>query len=197
VSFLKSNKTDEYLILIQQCAGYLFTATAKSHVDLTRIQNIIDGTAQPDNRMSAVTSPKGCTTMRRWVVSDVLMFRLDLSIGLHALDAFQTTDRGLIYVDDTGAVPGNGVSRCVKIVNIAVGQNYQPVSLSLPPVTAIPGSRGDCHQFSGDMGRQLVILTIFNSSYIVYDIGAIYEAYFTDIICFCSHVFGFMHCSSS
>jgi hypothetical protein len=44
-----------------------------------------------------------------------------LSTGLHALDAFQTTDKGLVYIDDTGATPGNGVTRCVKTVNIAVG----------------------------------------------------------------------------
>ena len=40
---------------------------------------------------------------------------------LHACNAFQTTDRGLIYIDDTGTVDGQGVD-CT--VNISVGQNY-------------------------------------------------------------------------
>ena len=67
VSFLKSNKTDEYPYLDTNNAPDTYYGTAKSHVDLTR--------------MSAVTSPKGCTTMRRWVVSDVLMFRLTYPSG--------------------------------------------------------------------------------------------------------------------
>ena len=133
VSFLKSNKTDEYPYLDTNNAPDTYYGTAKSHVDLTRIQNIIDGTAQPDN-------PDVCSDFAERLYNDAEMggircayVSVDLSIGLHALDAFQTTDRGLIYVDDTGAVPGNGVSRCVKIVNIAVGQNYQPVSLFPTP----------------------------------------------------------------
>ena len=48
----------------------------------------------------------------------------------HALDAFQTTDRGLVYVDDTGIpVSSSGSSRCVKTVNVVVGEPYVPVSL--------------------------------------------------------------------
>ena len=133
VSFLKSDKTDEYPYIDTNNAPDTYYGTAKSHVDLSRIQNIIDGAAQPDN-------PDVCSDFAERLHNDAEMdgircayVSVDLSTGLHALDAFQTTDKGLIYIDDTGAVPGNGVSRCVKTVSIAAGQNYQPVSLFQTP----------------------------------------------------------------
>ena len=133
VSFLKSNTTDEYPYIAANNVPNNYYGIAKSHVDLTRIQNIIDGTAQPNN-------PDVCSDFAERLHNDAEMsgiscayVSVDLSTGLHALDAFQTTDKGLIYVDDTGAAPGNGISRCVKTVSIVVGQPYQPVSLFPEP----------------------------------------------------------------
>ena len=133
VNFLKGDKTDEYPYIDTNNAPDTYYGTAKSHVDLTRIQNIIDGIAQPD-------SPDVCSDFAERLHNEAEIngircayVSVDLSTGLHALDAFQTTDRGLIYVDDTGAVPGNSVSRCVKTVSIAAGQNFQPVSLFPTP----------------------------------------------------------------
>ena len=133
VSFLKADKTDEYPYIDTNNAPDTYYGTAKSHVDLTRIQNIIDGAAQPD-------SPDVCSDFAERLHNDAEIdgircayVSVSLSTGLHALDAFRTTDRGLIYVDDTGAVPGDGVSRCVKTVSIADGQDYQPVSLFPTP----------------------------------------------------------------
>jgi hypothetical protein len=54
---------------------------------------------------------------------------MDLSTGGHAIDAFQTTDRGLIYIDDTGPSQVPHSLRAVKTVNPQVGSNYAPVSL--------------------------------------------------------------------
>ena len=115
-----------------------YYGTAKSHVDLTRIQGIIDGTVQPQN-------PDVCADFAERLHNDAEMagircayVSIDLSgytdpnhLGIpsdtgHALNAFQTIDRGLIYVDDTNSP---GPARCVKTVNAAVGQEYQPVSL--------------------------------------------------------------------
>ena len=132
VGFLKSDKTDEYPYTAANVTPNTYYGTAKSHVDLTRIQDIIDGTAQQVTPMFAAILPRGCITTPKWPASDVPMCRY-LSTGLHSLDAFQTSDKGLIYIDDTGAVPGNGVSRCVKTVSVAVGQAYQPVSLFSTP----------------------------------------------------------------
>jgi ribosomal protein L37AE/L43A len=45
------------------------------------------------------------------------------SSGGHALNAFETTDRGLVYIDCTG---GNGGINADKIVELEVGKNYIP-----------------------------------------------------------------------
>ena len=103
VSFLKSDKTDEYPYTAANGAPNTYYGTAKSHVDLTRIQNIIDGTAEPNN-------PDVCSDFAERLHNDAEMagircayVSVALSTGLHALDAFQTSDKGLIYIDDTGA----------------------------------------------------------------------------------------------
>lgn len=46
--------------------------------------------------------------------------------GFHACNVFNTTDRGLIFIDDTGTEVGDGEP---TIVDIAVGQLYQPISI--------------------------------------------------------------------
>jgi hypothetical protein len=48
----------------------------------------------------------------------------------HACDAFQTTDRGLAYIDVTGWVADQPhPDRAVSTVSIVVGRSYTPVSL--------------------------------------------------------------------
>ena len=57
-------------------------------------------------------------------------YLLDLSTGGHACNAFQTTDRGLIYVDNTGTSQDPHPSRSVKTVDqIVVGDAYTPIAL--------------------------------------------------------------------
>ncbi|APV44674.1 hypothetical protein Dform_01350 [Dehalogenimonas formicexedens] len=46
----------------------------------------------------------------------------------HALNAFQTTDRGLVFIDDTGLTSG-GPSNADKSVIVRVGSSYIPESL--------------------------------------------------------------------
>lgn len=49
------------------------------------------------------------------------------SIKDHACNAFQTTDRGLVFIDCTGNRAGeSGPSRHVRIVEIEVGAGYSP-----------------------------------------------------------------------
>ena len=129
VSFLQSDTTDEYPYIYTNQVGGSYYGTAESHVDLQNIQNIIDGIDQPKN-------PDVCADFAEMLHNDAEMdgikcayVCIDLSTGGHAIDAFQTTDKGLIYVDDTGVPAGTGPSRCVKTVSLAVGQEYQPVSL--------------------------------------------------------------------
>ena len=50
----------------------------------------------------------------------------------HALNAFETTDRGLVYIDDTG-IPSYGPSNCDKTVDVKVGGQYIPKSIFPEP----------------------------------------------------------------
>ena len=128
VSFLQSNTIDEYSYIATNKALGFYYGTAESHVDLARIQSIIDGTAQPSN-------PDVCADFAERLHNDAEKAGIKcayVSMGLsgytygHALDAFQTTDRGLVYIDDTNAP---GPTRCVKTANIVIGQSYVPISL--------------------------------------------------------------------
>jgi hypothetical protein len=49
----------------------------------------------------------------------------------HALNAFQTTDRGLIYIDCTAPVVPDGSAD--KTVDVQVGKDYIPVSIFPEP----------------------------------------------------------------
>ncbi len=48
----------------------------------------------------------------------------------HACNAFETTDRGLVYIDCTG-LPASGYNppNCDKIVDVVVGEEYVPISI--------------------------------------------------------------------
>lgn len=137
VNFLQNDKTDEYPYIYTDLSEGFYYGTAKSHVDLQNVQNIIDGTTQPKN-------PNVCADFAERLHNDAEMADIKcayVSIGLsgysdpnnfgissdtgHALDAFQTTDRGLIYVDDTGWVADKPhPTRAVKTANPVVGQQY-------------------------------------------------------------------------
>jgi len=46
--------------------------------------------------------------------------------GFHACNAFNTTDRGLVFIEDTGTTDGTGEP---TTVNVAIGKTYQPISI--------------------------------------------------------------------
>jgi hypothetical protein len=142
VSFLQNDKTDEYPYTYTNLSGSFYYGTAESRVDLQNIKNIIDGIAQPKN-------PDICADFAERLHNDAEMagircayvsielsgytdpnnFGISADTG-HALDAFQTTDRGLVYVDDTGWVANEPhPSRAVKIANPIVGQQYITTNL--------------------------------------------------------------------
>jgi len=130
VNFLQNNRTDQYPYIATTRVFSSYYNTAESHVDLARIQGIIDGNIQPKN-------PDVCADFAERLHNDsekagircaYVSIELSDYTGGHALDAFQTTDRGLVYVDVTG-INGPGPSRCVKTVNVLVGHDYIPASL--------------------------------------------------------------------
>jgi hypothetical protein len=55
---------------------------------------------------------------------------VELPSGYHSLNAFQTTDRGLVFIDCTGLEASqSGPSNCDKTVNVRLGEGYVPESL--------------------------------------------------------------------
>ncbi len=60
----------------------------------------------------------------------------------HALNAFETTDRGLIYIDCTNSTI-SGVLSADTVIEVAVGKSYVPVSIfPSPGWSSIWGSMG-------------------------------------------------------
>jgi len=130
LNFLQNNKTDQYPYILTSRPLGSYYGTAESHVDLKNIQNIIDGTTNPGN-------PDVCADFAERLHNDAEMagircayVSMELSVGGHACNAFQTTDRGLIYVDDTGPSQEPHPLRSVKTVNqIVVGRPYIPIAI--------------------------------------------------------------------
>ena len=142
VNFLQQDKTDEFPYIYTISPGRSYYGTPESHVDLERIQNIIDGTEQPSNphvcgdfaerlhnnaEMAGIRCAYVSMTLSGY--TDPNHYGIPSNTG-HACNAFQTTDRGLVYVDDTGW-PANQPhpDRAVSTVTIVVGHSYTPVSL--------------------------------------------------------------------
>jgi len=127
VSFLRQDKTDEFPYSYIISPGRIYYGTPESHVDLESIQNIIDGTAQPSN-------PGVCADFAERLHNNAEMAGIRcayVSITLtgntgHACNAFQTTDRGLVYIDCTGISDSYGPDNNDTIVDIQVGKQYNP-----------------------------------------------------------------------
>jgi hypothetical protein len=138
LSFLQGDKTDEFPYTYKLSVAAMYYGTAESHVDLKHIQNIIDGITQPDN-------PNVCADFAERLHNNAEIagircgyISLDMSgytdpsgLGIpadtgHALVIFQTSDKGLVYIDDTGDIPGSGPANHDRIVDVKVGEQYNP-----------------------------------------------------------------------
>jgi hypothetical protein len=142
VNFLQQDKTDQFPYQYTVTVTGMYYGTAESNIDLTRIKNIIDGTAQPNppqicadfaERLHNNAELAGirCAYVDVTLVgyTDPYHYGIPSNTG-HALNAFETIDMGLVYIDDTNAP---GPTRCVTIVNVQMGQQYIPVSLFPEP----------------------------------------------------------------
>jgi len=136
VSFLRQDKTDQFPYIYTISPPGMYYGTPESHVDLKRIQSIIDGTAQPTNphvcadfaerlhnnaEMSGIRCAYVSVTLAGY--SDPYNYGISSSTG-HACNAFQTTDRGLVYIDCTGISDSYGPDNNDKIVDIQVREEY-------------------------------------------------------------------------
>jgi len=142
VSFLQWDDTDQFPYIYQLPPQRTYYGRLESYVNLERIKNIIDGSVEPGNPLicndfaERLHNNAEMAGIRCGHVTVVLSGYTDpYDYGMpsetrHACNAFETTDRGLVYIDVTG-LPANepGSYRAVKTVSIVVGEPYTPVSL--------------------------------------------------------------------
>ncbi len=140
--FLKKNKTDQFPYrYTSQATGFYF-GTAENIVNLDRIQDIIDEVIQPyDPHVCADFAERLHNEAEKagircaYVSLDMTGYSDPYNLGItsnagHACNAFQTTDKGLIYIDATGWMEGMPhPKRSVSKVEVVEGEEYVPVAL--------------------------------------------------------------------
>jgi hypothetical protein len=134
LDFLRSDKTDQYPYKYVFSTGNSYYGSAESNVNLVLIKEIIDSSKQPN-------PPRVCADFAEMLHNNAENAGIRcafISIGVggsgHALNAFSTTDRELVYIDDTGYLGGLGPSNCDKIVDVLkIGSSYIPRSLFPEP----------------------------------------------------------------
>jgi hypothetical protein len=126
LAFLESDNTDEYGYVRTPYSASLYFGSAESKIQLHWIQGII-------NRTQGPLAPKICADFAERLHNNAE--RAGIRCGYviidslnHAINVFNTTDKGLIYIDDTGN-SGYGPSNCDKIVDVQIGKHYIPISL--------------------------------------------------------------------
>jgi len=140
VAFLQQDETDQFPYIYTVDPPGMYYGSAESHVDLERIQDIIDGTTEPGD-------PHVCADFAERLHNNAELAGIRcayVSVGLagsegHACNAFQTTDRGLFYIDCTGVSDSHGPDNNDKIVDIQLGQQYDPEYLFPSGGWYIPG----------------------------------------------------------
>ena len=138
LGFLRSDETDAFPYRYTLPVVEFYYPPPEDEIDLDRLKNIIDGTAEP-------SPPKICADFAERLHNEAEMagircayVSLELTgytdpynsgIGSntgHACNAFQTTDRGLVYIDCTGILDSYGPDKNDTIVDIQVGEQYNP-----------------------------------------------------------------------
>jgi hypothetical protein len=139
LDFLRSDETDEYPYQYTISLFGFYYGSAESNVDLDIIQNIIDGIEEPNppricadfaemlhNNAEKAGIRCGYVSLDLSDYNDSSGYGIPSDTG-HALVVFETTDRGIIYIDDTGNTDSYGPPNNDAIVNVLeVGEEYNP-----------------------------------------------------------------------
>ena len=140
IEFLKRDKTDAYPYIYTHSIGGSDYGSAESHVNTTKIKEIIDKKTEMNlprvcadfaevlhNKAELENIRCGYVSIELEDYTDPNNLGIPSNTG-HTLVVFNTTDRGLVFIDDTGAI--DGPSNCDKIINnFKVGNLYIPESL--------------------------------------------------------------------
>lgn len=129
LAFLQQDNTDQFPYQDTPYIPGIYYGTAESHIDLEHVKDIIYGSTQPG-------APRICADFAERLHNKAEMagircayVSVELSGVGHALNAFQTTDRGLIYIDDTGSAGSIGPISHDTVVDVRMGQQYIPIFL--------------------------------------------------------------------
>lgn len=123
LDFLRSDKTEEFIYQLILPVGSFYYGSAKSNVNLDRIQNIIDNKTQPD-------SPKVCADFAERLHNNAEKagIRCGYVLGtIHSFNVFETTDKGLVYIDDTGTSGGLMSFDCEAFIDSNRKVRLQPL----------------------------------------------------------------------
>lgn len=126
LSFLRSDETDAFPYQYTLPIVEFYYPPPEDEIDLDQLKNIIDGRIEP-------SPPKICADFAERLHNNAEMAGIRcayVSITLgdtgHACNAFQTIDRGLVYIDCTGISDSYGPDNNDTIVDIEVGEQYNP-----------------------------------------------------------------------
>ncbi|MBN1644380.1 MAG: hypothetical protein JW856_06150 [Dehalococcoidales bacterium] len=133
VAFLRNDNTGQYPYTYTDRMLSSYYGTAESRVNLNRIKNIIDGITQPGNPCVCADFAERLHNNAEKAGIRCAYVSIKLTDAGHALCAFKTTDRGIVYIDVTGISNTYGPSSCDKIVHVQIGQEYIPTSLFPEP----------------------------------------------------------------
>lgn len=147
VAFLQRDESDQFPYQLQINPNAVYYDKPENLVDVQRVQNIIDGLTQPDPPLICADFAERLHNNAE--IAGIRCGYVTLNfegepIG-HAVAVFNTTDLGLVYIDDTGVdkvVPDLNVTQnsSVQIVSsndkvayITVGKAYGLITLENAP----------------------------------------------------------------
>ncbi|MBA7697659.1 hypothetical protein ES703_106326 [subsurface metagenome] len=138
IGFLSRDRTDGFPYQYVPPVIRFYYGDAEDRIDLTRIQQIIDGTLHPEAPMICADFAERLHNNAELAGIRCGYINLDMTgytdpndLGIpsdsgHACNVFETTDRGIIYIDCTGTSNDYGPTNKDRVVEIQVGQQYNP-----------------------------------------------------------------------
>lgn len=185
VTFLKADETDKFPYQPTLSIIGFYYGEAEDKIDLDFIRDIVNGITEP-------IPPKVCSDFAErlhnnaetagiragYISLDLVGYTDPSNLGIpsdsgHALNVFETTDRGLVFIDSTSSVGGYGPFHSELTTNsLEVGQSYNPKFL-FPTNWIMPSGQMLDYAFRTDgnnywcdyyLGRRLEVISLKQST---------------------------------
>jgi len=138
LDFLRADTTDKFPYQYTLPVMEFYYGEAEDKIDLSILKRIIDCTAEPSppkicgdfaERLHNEAEMAGIrcayVTLEMIGYTDPYSLEIESDAG-HACNAFETIDRGLVYIDCTGFLDSCGPVNNDMIVDLEVGEQYNP-----------------------------------------------------------------------